>query len=145
MDKALVPRPPSARRGLLAGSFLLLALAASLAGAGVTKPMASGRILFEPSAQELPPGPSPELDILVPLLTAGSLRGEVLAYASEGPEESSQNGASQIRRRALSRGLAVKAYLMHAGVPGSRVEVTPVGLAEDGGPADRVDVVVGEP
>lgn len=53
------------------------------------------------------------------------------------------NDPSRPRRMALSRGLAVRAVLMNAGIPSTRIYVRVIGPAEKTGiatPADRVDI-----
>lgn len=49
----------------------------------------------------------------------------------------------EAHKLALRRGLAVRKYLMARGVPSMFIDVTAMGGATDGGPADRVDVLAG--
>jgi len=66
-----------------------------------------------------------------------ALRLQLLAYsggASQTP--------SQARRLSLSRALAVRSHLIKQGVRSTRIEVRPRGNKSEGGPPDRVDVIV---
>lgn len=62
---------------------------------------------------------------------------QLLAYA-----EGTEDEASKARRLSLSRALAVRSYLMNDGVRSTRIEVRALGHKAEGGPADRVDVVI---
>lgn len=62
---------------------------------------------------------------------------DVTAYASGTPED-----PSSARRLSLSRGLAVRAALVSAGVPSVRIYVRAMGLATGPGTPDRADVSV---
>jgi outer membrane protein OmpA-like peptidoglycan-associated protein len=65
-----------------------------------------------------------------------NMRIQVLAYAA-GTEDTE----SKARRKSLARGLAIRSYLIKAGVPSTRIDVRALGSKADGGPADRVDIV----
>jgi outer membrane protein OmpA-like peptidoglycan-associated protein len=65
------------------------------------------------------------------------LRIQLLAYAG-GTDET----ASQARRLSLSRALAARSYLIGEGVRSTRIDVRALGNKSEGGPADRIDVVV---
>jgi outer membrane protein OmpA-like peptidoglycan-associated protein len=49
---------------------------------------------------------------------------------------------SASRRLSLSRALAVRSYLIEAGIRSTRIDVRALGRSEDSGPQDRVDVVL---
>lgn len=66
-----------------------------------------------------------------------ALRLQLLAYsggASQTP--------SQARRLSLSRALAVRSHLIKQGVRSTRIDVRALGNKSEGGPPDRVDVIV---
>jgi outer membrane protein OmpA-like peptidoglycan-associated protein len=63
-------------------------------------------------------------------------RIQVLSYAA-GTEDTE----SKARRKSLARGLAIRSYLMKAGVPSTRIDVRALGNKAEGGPADRVDII----
>jgi len=65
------------------------------------------------------------------------LRIQLLAYAG-GTDET----ASQARRLSLSRALAARSYLIGEGVRSTRIDVRALGNKSEGGPADRIDIVV---
>jgi outer membrane protein OmpA-like peptidoglycan-associated protein len=65
------------------------------------------------------------------------LRIQLLAYAG-GSDET----ASQARRLSLSRALAARSYLIGEGVRSTRIDVRALGNKSEGGPADRIDIVV---
>ncbi len=69
--------------------------------------------------------------------TDRSIRLKLLAYAGAAGET-----ASQSRRLSLSRALAVRSYLIDKGVRSVQFEVQAKGKKLDGGPPDRVDVIV---
>ena len=66
-----------------------------------------------------------------------SLRLQVLAYAGDKSET-----PSHARRLSLSRALAVRSYLINEGVRGPRIDVRALGNRSQGGPPDRVDVII---
>ncbi|GBQ90685.1 hypothetical protein AA13595_2953 [Gluconacetobacter johannae DSM 13595] len=74
------------------------------------------------------------------LLAAPEARGQVDAYASGTPDD-----ASTPRRVSLSRGLAIRSILIHAGVASTRIYVRAIGLSgpppDDAAP-DHVDVTL---
>jgi len=65
------------------------------------------------------------------------IRLQVKAYASGGGEN-----ASQARRTSLKRALTVRSYLIEQGIRSTRIDVRALGMPNDGGPDDRVDIVV---
>ena len=66
-----------------------------------------------------------------------SIRLKLLAYAGAAGQT-----ASQSRRLSLSRALAVRSYLIDKGVRSVQFEVQAKGKKLEGGPPDRVDVIV---
>ncbi len=65
------------------------------------------------------------------------ISAELKAYAG------SEEDAGRARRVSLSRALSVRNALIGMGVEGKRLGVKPVGIPTDGGPNDRVDVIIG--
>ena len=61
----------------------------------------------------------------------------LVAYA-----EGDDSEASKARRLSLSRALAVRGYLIKQGIRSTRMDVRALGNKVEGGPGDRVDVVV---
>ena len=104
------------------------------AGAGKTVQLGFGE-----SASQLDDKAKRDLDVLV--RTIGSdeeTRLQLTAYASA----PGADNASQARRLSLSRALAVRSYLIEKGVKSTRIDVRALGNKNEGGPADRVDVLV---
>ena len=66
-----------------------------------------------------------------------AMRVQVKAYASGNAE-----AASKARRISLSRALAVRAYLIEQGIGSTRIDVRALGNNAEGGPGDRVDLVL---
>ncbi len=64
-------------------------------------------------------------------------RIQINAYAA-----GTQETVSAARRLALSRALNVRSYLIEQGVRSTRIDVRAIGLPEDTGPADRVDILL---
>ncbi len=64
-------------------------------------------------------------------------RVQVKAYAGQAGDL-----AGSARRLSLKRALAVRSHLIENGVRSTRIDVRALGVAHDGGPADRVDVEV---
>jgi outer membrane protein OmpA-like peptidoglycan-associated protein len=67
---------------------------------------------------------------------AGEDRVQLRAYADD-----SGGNASKARRLSLSRALSVRSFLIENGLRSTRIDVRALGVARDGGPADRVDVI----
>ena len=114
-------------------------------GSAATEPNATGalpasatRILYTGDSDDVPADSNPELDKVAQAMTADpNMRVQILAYAA-GTEDTE----SKARRKSLARGLAVRSYLIKAGVPSTRIDVRALGTKiEGGGPADRVDVI----
>lgn len=105
---------------------------------GGALPAGATRILYSGESDEVPAEATAELDkIAQDLLADQSKRIQVLAFAA-GTEETE----SKARRKSLSRGLAIRSYLMKAGVPSTQMDIRALGnKVEGGGPADRVDII----
>ena len=73
---------------------------------------------------------------LAETLKSGEDRVQLRAYADD-----SGGNASKARRLSLSRALAVRSYLIENGLRSTRIDVRALGVARDGGPVDRVDVI----
>jgi len=95
------------------------------------------RIGFSPGSSDLPTSATGALDKLVARMGSDSdIRVQLHGYAN-GPGES----PSQARRMSLFRALSVRTYLMKKGIRSTRIDVRALGKKDDGGIADRVDVV----
>ena len=103
------------------------------------EPLAEGQVLrvaFAPQQEDLPVDVSGALNTLAGrLLSDDSTRLQLRAYAGGTTEQ-----ASQARRLSLTRALSVRSYLIEQGVRSTRIDVRALGLPDDGGPADRVDI-----
>ncbi len=66
----------------------------------------------------------------------GAARLQLKAFAS-----ADGSSASAARRLSLSRALAVRSYLIDAGVQSTRIDVRALGAKFESGPPDRVDIV----
>ena len=65
------------------------------------------------------------------------LRLQLLAYSGgEGQT------LSQARRTSLSRGLAIRSLLMERGIQSTRIDMRALGDKSDGGPPNRVDMII---
>jgi len=67
----------------------------------------------------------------------GSSRVQLMAYAGQRGEKSSDT-----RRMSLKRALVIRQLLIDDGVPSERIDVFALGGADDDGALDRVDVFV---
>ena len=106
-------------------------------GAQAALPGNATRIVYEADADELPAGASAQLDAVASsMMSDENIKVQVLAYAS-----GSGDNESQARRKALSRGLEVRKYLINKGVRSNRIDVRALGSKSEGSPADRVDIV----
>ncbi len=98
------------------------------------------RILFETGSPDLSDAAKSTLDALAASLNADdSLRIQLQAFAS-GTDET----APEARRLSLKRALNVRAHLVERNVRNTRMDVRALGIKSTGGPADRVDAVVGQ-
>lgn len=106
-------------------------------GAQAALPGNATRIVYDADADELPAGATAQLDAVASsMMSDENIKVQVLAYAS-----SSGENESQARRKALSRGLEVRKYLINKGVRSNRIDVRALGSKSEGSPADRVDIV----
>jgi outer membrane protein OmpA-like peptidoglycan-associated protein len=105
--------------------------------AGGALPAGASRILYTGDSDDVPATANGDLDKVAASMTADqNMRVQILAYAA-GTEDTE----SKARRKSLARGLAIRSYLIKAGVPSTRIDVRALGTKADGGPADRVDIV----
>lgn len=88
-------------------------------------------------AAELTAGAQDSLKRVAALVGDSERRIQINAYAAGTTET-----VSAARRLSLSRALNARAYLIEHGVRSTRIDVRAVGLPEDNGPADRIDVVL---
>jgi outer membrane protein OmpA-like peptidoglycan-associated protein len=96
------------------------------------------RIEFRGDSSRLPEESWDELRVFArQLLRSNSLRAQVKAFA--GDPSASESSA---RRLSLSRALAVRAFLMERGVRSTQIDVRAMGKQSEGGPSERVDVVL---
>jgi outer membrane protein OmpA-like peptidoglycan-associated protein len=101
-------------------------------------PAGDMQVTFDSESVELSDAAKGQLDGLAEQLKADeSLRVQLLAYANS-PDGSN----SAARRLSLSRALAVRAYLIDAGIRTARFIVRAQGSDSGGGPPDRVDIVL---
>ena len=97
------------------------------------------QLAFGESASQLDDKAKRDLDVLVRTIDSDEgTRLQLTAYASA----PGADNASQARRLSLSRALAVRSYLIEKGVKSTRIDVRALGNKNEGGPADRVDVLV---
>lgn len=92
-------------------------------------------MLFAPGAVELTPEATAQLDALASSLT-GQTRLQLKAHASGADND------AETRRTALKRALAARSHLLAKGVDSTRIDVRALGPVTDGGPPDRVDLIV---
>jgi len=101
---------------------------------------AGPRLVFGAGSAELPAGADATLKDMAQRMNADeSLRLQVVAYA-----EGTADQASQARRLSLSRALTVRSYLISQGVRSTRIDVRALGARASDGPADRVDLLIGD-
>jgi outer membrane protein OmpA-like peptidoglycan-associated protein len=95
------------------------------------------RIAFPADSADIPDATKAELDALAQKMAGDdNIRIQLLAYASGTSDQ-----ASRARRMSLSRALAVRSYLIKAGVRSTRMDVRALGNNVEGSPADRVDII----
>ncbi|MFN4284110.1 MAG: OmpA family protein, partial [Alphaproteobacteria bacterium] len=96
------------------------------------------RIAFSGESAALPEPSKAEMKAVVETLTKNpAMRVQVKAYASGNAE-----AASKARRISLSRALAVRSHLIEQGIGSTRIDVRALGNNAEGGPGDRVDLVL---
>jgi outer membrane protein OmpA-like peptidoglycan-associated protein len=104
---------------------------------GATLPADATRLLYTGDTDDVPADATAKLDTIAQdMLANQDKRIQVLSYAA-GTEDTE----SKARRKSLARGLAIRSYLMKAGVPSTRIDVRALGNKAEGGPADRVDII----
>lgn len=86
---------------------------------------------------ELSPTARDQLQQVSVQLASTERRVQLNAFAG-GSDET----VSAARRLSLSRALAVRAYLIERGVRSARIDVRALGVPEDNGPAERVDILL---
>ena len=95
------------------------------------------RITFPADSADIPDATKAQLDALAQKMAGDdNIRIQLLAYASGTSDQ-----ASRARRMSLSRALAVRSYLIKAGVRSTRMDVRALGNNVEGSPADRVDII----
>lgn len=95
-------------------------------------------LLFESGSAKLKRETSRKLKSVAQAMAKDEkLRLQLLAYAS-----GSSQSASRARRLSLSRALAARSYLIGQGVRSTRIDVRALGNKTEGGPPDRIDVIV---
>lgn len=96
------------------------------------------QVLYAPDGVDVPIDSQETLEELAEQLKQRSnTRVQLYGYATS--PDGSENAA---RRLSLERAQAVRGFLVDRGVAVSRFTIRPQGIATDGGPADRVDIVL---
>lgn len=96
---------------------------------------AAAALMFAPGAIELTAEAAAQLDALLASLTQKE-RVQLKAHASGAQDD------AEVRRIALKRALAARSHLLANGMESTRIDVRALGPAGDGGPDDRLDVIV---
>lgn len=105
--------------------------------AATPAPGASLRVLFPAESAELPAEGAAALRAFAAAQPAGDERRITLASRASGDSDN----PSASRRLSLARALAVRAALIEAGIPSTRIDVRALGTVADGDTEpDRVDV-----
>ena len=95
-------------------------------------------IIFDDGAKDISAKESEKLAAFAnELVSNDSARLQLRSYARDVNES-----ASAARRLSLARALAVRSFLIEAGVNSTRIDVRALGAKSERGPADRVDLVV---
>jgi len=96
-------------------------------------------VRFAQGRSEIPPEGQDQLNTIASQLASNpKLRLQLVAYASGTGED-----AVAARRLSLARAVQMRSYLIAKGVPAVRMDVRALGNRnDDGGPGDRVDVVI---
>jgi outer membrane protein OmpA-like peptidoglycan-associated protein len=103
----------------------------------VSRPTGDAVLSFTPGEATLTPEAMRKLNEFSAMLMNSEAKVQLMAYSSAGGE-----GGSNARRLSLSRGLAVRNYLMDRGIRMTRITLRPFGQAADDGLPDRVDLVI---
>jgi outer membrane protein OmpA-like peptidoglycan-associated protein len=105
---------------------------------GKLSPGQQYRIGFAPNAAAIGSGEGSELDGIAKSMKGDdALRLQLLAYAGGAAQT-----PSQARRLSLSRALAVRSHLIEKGIGSTRIDVRALGNKSEGGPPDRVDIII---
>jgi outer membrane protein OmpA-like peptidoglycan-associated protein len=97
-------------------------------------------VLFASESEHLPDAARSDLEKIAQKMAQDEgLTLQLLAYAA-----GDEANASKARRLSLTRALKVRTYLMEMGVRTGRIDVRGLGNKSEGGPADRVDLVLRE-
>ena len=105
---------------------------------GALKPGQQFRLGFGGNSAAISDGAGTQLDgVAKALKQDGNLRLQLLAYAGGGSQT-----PSQARRLSLSRALAVRSQLIEKGIRSTRIDVRALGNKSEGGPPDRVDIII---
>ena len=95
------------------------------------------QLVFEASSTQLNGAAETQLRQLAGSLAASEQRIQLKAFAS-----GTSDRPSAARRESLSRALAVRSFLIENGIRSTRIDVRALGQPTDGGPNDRVDVIL---
>ena len=96
------------------------------------------QLLFSAGAAVVENAAGTQLDkIATALKVDKTLRLQLLAYSG-----GSAQTPSQARRMSLSRALAVRTRLIEGGILSTRIDVRALGNKSEGGPPDRVDLII---
>jgi outer membrane protein OmpA-like peptidoglycan-associated protein len=93
------------------------------------------RLDFGGASAGLTPAQNDRIMKLAASLKDGSSRLQVRSYAGATGEDT-----GSARRASLKRALAVRSRLIEGGIRSTRIDVRALGMANDSGPADRVDI-----
>lgn len=100
----------------------------------------AARLMFERDGMELSDAARAVIrDVAEQLNADETKRLQLMAYAGEADDDT-----SKARRLSLSRALAVRSELIALGVRSTRIDVRALGNKMDGGPADRVDLILAD-
>lgn len=114
------------------------ALTSRPAPTGALKPGQQFRLGFDSGSAAISGGMETQLDgVAKSMKQDGNLRLQLLAYAGGGAQT-----PSQARRLSLSRALAVRSKLIEKGIRSTRIDVRALGNKSEGGPPDRVDIII---
>ena len=114
------------------------ALTSRPAPTGALKPGQQFRLGFDSGSAAISGGTETQLDgVAKSMKQDGNLRLQLLAYAGGGAQT-----PSQARRLSLSRALAVRSKLIEKGIRSTRINVRALGNKSEGGPPDRVDIII---
>ena len=114
------------------------ALTSRPAPTGALKPGQQFRLGFDSGSAAINDGSVKLFDgVAKAMKQDGNLRLQLLAYAGGGAQT-----PSQARRLSLSRALAVRSKLIEKGIRSTRIDVRALGNKSEGGPPDRVDIII---